>query len=233
MSNTNKQDVLPSWPMPLLSNKALLAVVAVLPVVAYPFLPSVGRSGVRCQIFLVWPSLFCFALVQIIRVLEWGSGRPYFGIDSPWLYTLLWCSTTAGLKGLLMPRGRKPKPEDFSFSATSVVFIFYFSNLFDDVFVLGHAETGWLGHLLRLLIINVGTIVVGYAFYWCLDELSTIFLFRFTTRQVPWWYWLPENGAADDFRPGWSIALAVAVAIMPLLVLFAAIVNVGVNVRAE
>lgn len=97
--------------------------------------------------------------------------------------------------------------------------------LFSDLYTLEHAGTGWLAHLLRLLTIIVGILVVSIAIYMCLDQLGPTMLFRFTTRQFPLWFWLPENGAPDDFGPGWSIALAIAVAVMPLLVLFVAVVN--------
>lgn len=206
-------------------DQALVALMTLLPIIAYPFLPSVGRSGVRCEIFLIWPSLLIAALITTIRTIDLGSGKPVFGIQL-WQAILNFLSALAAIQGLRVPSSREPKPKGFSYTAEylPVFFTYVFLKLFDDVFLLKPAEVSWLFYLLRLLMVSVGIVTMGFIVFLYLTDLATAMLFKFITRGVPCWYWLPENGAAEDFGPRWSIALAIAVAIAPL-VLFIAIIT--------
>ncbi|ATY62472.1 hypothetical protein A9K55_007162 [Cordyceps militaris] len=111
-------------------DKQLLVVLTVLPIVAYPFLPSAGRLGIRCEIVLIWS---CLLSALIINTVAWTAA------DGP-----------------IISR-----------------------------------RIGW--HPSHLLF---------------RDDPRPRY-HRFITRQVPWWLWLPENGAAEDFGPGFSVALAI------------------------
>lgn len=200
------------------SEKVSVLLMTGLPIIAYPFLPSASRLGFRCEIFLIWPFLLVATLTVAIRATEHGSEGHKFGIDL-WQGSLILVSASAGFRALCVPSGRKPKPRDFSRTAELLP---VFSGvgllvLFDDVFLLEPAELDLLPRLMRLLTVAVGICSVSLTIFFFFECQATAFIFKFTTRRVSWWYWLPENGADDDYGPCSSIVLAISVGITPLL----------------
>ncbi|KAF1739732.1 hypothetical protein CRV24_001668 [Beauveria bassiana] len=215
MSEANELGLLPNRPMlEVLSDQFLLNVIALLPIIAYPFLPSVGRSGVRCELFLIWSAVVPWTLILAMRFYFEG---PILEVEEYFMW-LTYVLAMAGIQGLRVPSDRLPKPTDFNLAAgllqCSVIFglINFFSN---DISLLTPTWIGWLSRLLYFLIAFI--FILGVPFFVFLSwDAPTAFL-KFTTRQVPEWFWLPENGAVRDFAPAWSILLAIAVVIVPLV----------------
>ncbi|OAA36338.1 hypothetical protein BBO_08215 [Beauveria brongniartii RCEF 3172] len=192
MSGANALGLRSNWPrLELLSDQSLLYAIALLPIVAYPFLPSVGRSGVRCELFLIWSAVVPLTLMLAMRFYFEG---PILEVEEYFIW-LMYTLAMAGIQGLRVPSDRLPKPTDFNLAAglpegfLIFALIDFFSNgipLFTPTWI------GWLSRLLYLL----------FAFFFILAVPLVVFtfwdapraLFKFTTRQVSEWYWLPENG---------------------------------------
>lgn len=224
------------------SYEFLLATIALLPIIAYPFLPSPPRSGVRCEFFLLWPGIFGILLI-LIELCLWGGPKEKITIAGYYpTRPLIICSTLAGLESFLMqaPRVAIPRPprdsDDFKlfyafnmslqcamgFVTTTPVVLFM-----DDLFP-GYFPTtlgGWLEYLMRFLVIGFGVLALGFAGVVCLHEWGPPVLDRFIARRVSWWYWLPENGALDEFGPPWSMAIAALMVIVPVVAFFAAVMK--------
>ncbi|KAM3499597.1 hypothetical protein MY10362_007158 [Beauveria mimosiformis] len=215
MSGANALGLRSNWPrLELLSDQSLLNAIALLPIVAYPFLPSVGRSGVRCELFLIWSAVVPLTLMLAMRFYFEG---PKLEVEEYFIW-LIYSLALAGIQGLRMPSDRLPKPKDFNLVAglpeCFLIFalIDFFSNgmpLFTPTWI------GWLSRLLYLLFAIFFILAVPLVIFTSLD-VPRAYL-KFTTRQVSEWFWLPENGAVRDFAPAWSILLAFAVVIVRIV----------------
>ncbi|OAQ95779.1 hypothetical protein LLEC1_04985 [Akanthomyces lecanii] len=195
----------------------LLAVLVVLPLFAYPLLPSARRSGIRCEMFLIWSSLLS---AVILKTATWSKAAPGLVLGEFWQGAMLTISATAGIEGLRVPRSRRAEPEDFHYAAK---FMQGFALLravdwLLDAVGSAAAEAGWPLYIFRLLTSVVGFMIVGGVSALFLEIHAKDMILRFMTRQVAWWLWLPENGAEEDFGPPWSIAAAVAVGLAPVAV---------------
>ncbi|KAK8147923.1 hypothetical protein G3M48_000714 [Beauveria asiatica] len=219
MSEANELRLLSNWlTLKVLPDQFLLTVITLLPIVAYPFLPSVGLSGVRCELFLIWSSLVPVTLITAMRF-GYGVPAPEMGL---WLSVLTFAVMTfparAGIRRLRVPHDSPPKPTYCVNTAVDmhcILSLALLSLLGDDALSAAPTWIGWLPHLLYLLIVLFVVVAAPFVVFLCWDVTETIF--KFTTRQVSWWYWLPENGAVRDFAPAWSIFLATAVVIVPIL----------------
>jgi hypothetical protein len=192
---------------------------AALAVAAYPFLPSTRRPIIRREIFLIWPSGLGLAFISCINTLAWGFGQPYVHLQ-PWQSILLGYSALAGA-GLL---SRNPKREDFKLSA-HFAFTIFFTVLCDRLhyfFLLKDDKADSLEYFGRSLAWGISTFGIGLLTYGVFMHLATTAFYQFATRRVSWWYWLPENGAEEDFMPFWSISLANLVLLAPPVLLVAA-----------
>lgn len=216
LSDNGPFATLPKEPMQYAVDNQLLAVLIVLPIFAYPLLPSVGRSGIRCEIFLVWSSLLGIA---ILKTAAWAEIAPGLALGELWQGALLITTAAAGIEGLCAPRRGKAEPRDFHYAALVIqgFSILGAIDWFQDVVFPEAAEAvGWPFYIFRLLIIVFGCLPIGLAFLMFLEIYARDVIHGFTTRRVSWWPWLPENGAAEDFGPAWSIALAIAVGLAPV-----------------
>lgn len=104
-----------------------------------------------------------------------------------------------------------------------MVFVYFISVWQGDNLFLLDNEASLLRYFVCRLALLIGGLIslpvivgVGVCFY----EAATTVFSRFTPRRVGWWTWLPENDAAGDFKPVWSIILAGSVLVMPLVLLF-------------
>lgn len=216
-SDNNPFVTLPEESMQYAVDNQLLSVLVVLPIFAYPLLPLVGRSGIRCEISLIWSSLLSAA---IIKTAAWTGIAPGMALGELWQGGLLILSAAAGIEGLCVPRSRRAKPQDFHYAAVAIQ---GFSLLgvvdhFLGAVLSSAAEVGWPLYIFRLWTSVVGFLAVGGVFLIFLEIYAKYLIHGLMTRQVSWWPWLPENGAAKDFGPAWSVALAIVVGLTPVAV---------------
>ncbi|KAM3557028.1 hypothetical protein ARSEF4850_005267 [Beauveria asiatica] len=215
MSEANALGPGSNWPvLDLLSDQFLLTIIALLPIVAYPFLPSVGRSGVRCELFLIWSAVVPLTLLSAMRFYFEG---PILKVEDYFFY-LIYILAATGIQGLRVPSDRLPKPTDFDLVAgvlQSLVVFALIDRFSNGISLFTPTCIGWLSRLLYLLFAFFFTLAVPLVAFISWDAPRAFF--KFSTRQVPEWYWLPENGAASDFAPAWSILLAIAVVIAPIV----------------
>lgn len=108
---------LPEVPIQRTLDDQVLAVLIVLPIFLYPLLPSAGRSGIRCEIFLIWASLLS---VMVIKLADWTEIAPGLALAEPWQGAVLITTAAAGIEGLCVPRDRKAEPQDFHYAAIIV-----------------------------------------------------------------------------------------------------------------
>ncbi len=168
--------------------------------------------------FLIWPSLLSLALKRTTIWIRHGSDRPAL-VMQDWQVTLFLLSALAGIQGLCVPRNREATYRDFTYTA-GIVELSVLHNLLRPIeaaFRSSVAELGYLLYICRLLGTAVGLLTIGVAICGCLEYYAPSALLHFTTRHVSGWYWLPENGASDDFGPTWSLVLAVVVGLAPVV----------------
>lgn len=82
-------------------------------------------------------------------------------------------------------------------------------------------------------VVIVGAIVICGVIGKPSTELAMTIHYRFTTRQIPALYWLPQNGAQGDFEPWWSRQLRYTMLcyICLLMHVLLAAIDVGANCR--
>ncbi|KAJ6780001.1 hypothetical protein PWT90_10461 [Aphanocladium album] len=203
----------------LIDVQTLITFMALIPIIAYPFLPSVGRSGVRCEIFFIWSCSVGFTLVKMAAYMQTDSDGPKLSI-ARWQALLFTLPMVAGVLGLRVPCIRKANAKDFSYLAgfLQTSGLFWGFDLAEKTLYPQQGVLGWQLYILRLLGIILFLITVGAAAYTIVEHYVPVVVCHFITRHVSWWFWLPENGADEDFGPAWSIALAITVGAAPVLI---------------
>ena len=225
MNSNSSATVLESKPLPVVSDWSTLPsdhivgeILTLLPFLAYPFLPSVGRSGIRCEYTLIWSHVIVFVYLCTSREMGRGSVGPLFP-PPIWQLVAIYHSLWIGIESLRIPSNREPKVKDFNSLARLLGWNYSYGLLYFfgyNIFDIAPAGYSWLACIFRLMVL-VEVVVIFYSlFSYFLEDHTARLLFVFTTRRVSWWYWLPENSYRDDFGPWWSFALAAVVAIAPL-----------------
>lgn len=205
----------------------LFNIGAVIPLLLWPLLPSTFEEG-NFQLLLgtaVWHLLFLclWKLALWIDQLVNGSSYCHWSIQF-WVIPLLWCYIPAAIYGkdvVMLGRtaSERERLERFKDAA-----IFAFPVLPYGMFRLGyyyqshvreHSQS--IPDLLALLTLVA---IVSYLIYEPFVELATTAYYRFTMRRIGACYWLPENGAQEDFEPGWSRALLVVLCLNIVLAVF-------------
>ncbi|XWX02035.1 hypothetical protein V2A60_010067 [Cordyceps javanica] len=195
------------------SYKILLTATCLLPVLAYPFLPSVSRSGIRCEALFVWYGV-------VLGVLSFANGFLFRWELELWQITLVEIYAMAGYAVLLLPSSSEVKVDDLDLTARMLAteVVWYQTGVFQDTLLA--RKSGWMA---RASLQLFGGFFVGYLIFLATRDYLSGALFHFFTRRVSWWHWLPENGSDDEFGPGWSMFLVVAVVIAPLALFSGAI----------
>ncbi|XWW97998.1 hypothetical protein V2A60_005994 [Cordyceps javanica] len=195
----------------MFNSRFLIGGVCLLPVLAYPFLPSVGRSGVRCEVLLLWNAAVLVAFLTANRLTVLWS------VDL-WPIVVMQLYGLVGFRALRAPSSREPEAEDFVSAAEHVVVWPLWASIGLVMDTINAREPGWVA---LALIQSLGGVFVGFLAKLAAARYLSEALRCFVTRQVSWWHWLPENGSSDEFGPPWSFFLAAAVAIAPLGLLVA------------
>lgn len=131
----------------------LLAATCLLPVLAYPFLPSVGRSGLRCEALLVWNAVVLAVFLTVNMVIfHWQADL--------WPLVVMHMSGLAGFRALRVPSSHELKAEDLVSTAEHVVTWFLWGYLGIIMDIIEARESGWMA-LASLQFL--GGFVVGYA----------------------------------------------------------------------
>ncbi|KAK0643281.1 hypothetical protein B0T16DRAFT_391831 [Cercophora newfieldiana] len=197
---------------------------------AYPFLPQRKISAQRddgwtgflqissgVQLFFVHlPNFFVF-FTQLISKLECApseeAGRGYVILPVWIIYLNLICLCEMGVR---VQEGREevlPKErtrDDFEQPAFYVIFLFFFEVLRALSAVFAHATSSWtIGILLAIVVGGFSFVTIGNAFIPPAHGAIQTCLYRFMTRNVEAWEWLPQNGATEDFEPVWATALGI------------------------
>lgn len=129
---------------------------------------------------------------------------------------LLIFSAVAGIRGHWVPGGHRATVKDFTFVARSTelrLFLWMLQALEDACFT-NPADIGWICYRLRIAVTFLGWASAIFV----VEHHGPSVVFQFTTRTVSQWYWLPENGATEDFGPAWSIAVALAMVATPVAI---------------
>jgi hypothetical protein len=208
---------------PGLSSEAFITAGAVLPILAYPFLPSDGYARNWCGL-LCWTSLPYFFFIHGLNALTWGFGGPAIFHLQFWMAPLNWCTTMAGLHGGLgaYQQGREPEREDFVAAANGALAIAPWTLLWfgwDYVFANDMAS---LWNVACVLAGATGVVVVIVVVYGALLDSATTVCYHLATRRVRWWCWLPENGAENDFVSNWNVVLVIVVIVSAPILLIGA-----------
>ena len=174
----------------------------VLPILAWPLMPSTSE-------ILNYRMLLCSSSFGLIILLLWTV---YFRTEDIlchyfqfWVGPLLCCCLFLGLAGRKTEEpGRILQREDFEDTAHLT-----FGHLFHLMFragdylittLLGAKSGGGFN-----IVLFVGSCsVLGFIIWKPFTEQAMTIYYRFTTRQIPALYWLPQNGAQKDFEPDWS-----------------------------
>lgn len=193
---------------------------AVTPLLAYPFLPSGGLFSIPCEVFLIWPNALGithqFCTIVLDRIYEQPPSHPW----QFWQPPLMWFTLLAGTDRLFSKKRGEPDEEDFRTSSDNVQWWFsvpFFTCVIIPCFKNLADEASWLWYVVRLLVLVV--------YVWAYIVVALILrkgvirpaVYYFTSRRVPRWRWLPENGAEGDFEPVGSKILAGWVLVMPLV----------------
>lgn len=204
----------------LLDGEMLRMYMILLPAAAYPFLPSPSRSGIRCEFFLLWPCILYFMLPSLASTLTSADAPPTLSGAARGQVLVFLVVAAASIKGLLVPRDREPTPKDFSSAASTAQGGLFFTLLeaFQDLRYYELRKTDSLLAAAPALFSFFGLVLVFLVAYCVLDIYLPPVAMCFVTRQFPGWYWLPENGAKDDFGPAWSMGLAVAAIAAPVTI---------------
>lgn len=183
----------------MLSCQILFPATCLLPVLAYPFLPSVGRSRLRCEALLVWNAVVLAAFLTVNRVIfRWQVEL--------WPLIVMHMYGLAGFRALRVPWSRELKAEDLVCTAEHVVTWMFWGYLDLVMDTIEARESGWMA-LASLQFL--GGFVVGYVARLAAGCYLSQALLHFVTRRVSWWRWLPEDGSDNEFGPCWSMFLAV------------------------
>lgn len=166
-----------------------------LPFLTYPFLPTQPDA----QVMLLWPSLFNFVF-HIVNTGAWLLGNPYADLQF-WLLPVNYISFLLGDKRL-QPGRDGPQLSNFVEAARIALCIVIYQLFKFGILVLGDAQ---IFFALFLQVLWGTTVVVIGVFMsdLLIDHLAAVF-YRFTTRRVSWWYWLPKDENEEEFKPLWS-----------------------------
>lgn len=231
MASNSSTALLESKQTPLISDwstlpkdRILSEILTILPLVAYPFLPSASRSGIRCEVSFIWTPVLVYIYLLTSSHNVDGSADPY-PLPPTWQTIVPLYSLYIGIEAILVPSSREPKAADYN----SLAKFFGLPCTYGLLYCLGHnvydiTPDGYsrLACVLRLMALCLIASVLFSLFNHFLLDAAARLVFAFATRRVSWWCWLPENSDGDDFGPWWSFALAAFVVIAPLgLCLFA------------
>lgn len=193
---------------------------AVTPLFAYPFLSSRGLCSIPCEVFLIWPTILGITHQYSTMVLDWNYNRPPSHPWQVWQAPLMWFTLLAGSDRLFSRRRGEPDEEDFWMSSDNAqrwfcipvfswVIIPCFQNLADEV--------DWLRYVVRLQVLLIYVRAYFEVSATLRKEIIRPAVSYFTSRRVPRWRWLPEDGAEGDFEPVGSKILAGWVLVMPFI----------------
>lgn len=169
--------------------------------------------------FLIWPNMLLIMVLMVMPMLENDSGRPDIE-GANWQLALLILSLYCGFYGLFFqPTKGVLTRKDFRDMAENIKLAYISSwireqNQRPDPKL---AESDGLLYLLRGLIFYGGPIFFVFLSCMIASHVLPTLILGLVTRRISWWYWLPENGADEDFGPPWSIVLALVVAIAPIV----------------
>jgi hypothetical protein len=193
---------------------------AVTPLLAYPFLPSGGLFSIPCEVFLMWPTVLGITHQYGTIVLDWFYNQPPSHPWQFWQAPLMWFTLLAGSDRLFSKRRGEPDEEDFRASSDNAQYWFslpFFPWVIIPCFQNLADEADWLWYVVRLLVL----LIYVWTFFKVLVILRKVIfrpaVFYFTSRRVPRWRWLPENGAEREFEPVGSKILAGWVLVMPFV----------------
>lgn len=185
------------------TTEASITAGAVLPVLSFPFLPSsLSLEDSRIMV-LIWPSMINL-LFHFLDILTWMDGEPCSHLQF-WVAPLTVCSLAVGFAA---PdhgdRGRELRRDDFVDGA-QLAFVMFLYQLFRLAGgLLFEVDDIMPRNVFCTLAFVAGILVVGSYIHESFIKFTSMVFYRFATRQVPWWFWLPENGAKQDFEPAWS-----------------------------